>query len=54
MLTSATPTWPGRVFISPTDPEKAFQYVKACIGDTVDDAMCPAFGRNRLLPIGIT
>jgi succinate dehydrogenase/fumarate reductase flavoprotein subunit len=30
----------GGVFISPTDPEKAFQYVKACIGDTVDDAMC--------------
>jgi 3-oxosteroid 1-dehydrogenase len=28
------------IFIGPTDVEKAFQYVKACIGDTVDDAMC--------------
>lgn len=28
------------IFISPTDVDKAFQYVKACIGDTVDDAMC--------------
>lgn len=30
----------GGIFIGPTDVDKAFQYVKACIGDTVDDAMC--------------
>ena len=30
----------GGIFISPTDVEKAFQYVRACIGDTVDDTMC--------------
>ncbi len=28
------------LFISPTDVEGAFQYIKACIGDTVDDEMC--------------
>jgi len=30
----------GGIFISPTDVEKAFQYVSACIGDTVDKTMC--------------
>jgi 3-oxosteroid 1-dehydrogenase len=30
----------GGIFISPTDTEGAFQYIKACIGDTVDDEMC--------------
>ena len=30
----------GGIFISPTDVEKAFQYIRACIGDTVDDTMC--------------
>ena len=30
----------GGLFISPNDVGKAFQYIKACIGDTVDDSMC--------------
>jgi 3-oxosteroid 1-dehydrogenase len=30
----------GGIFISPTDSDGAFQYIKACIGDTVDDEMC--------------
>ena len=30
----------GGQFISPTDVEKGYQYIKACIGDTVDDEMC--------------
>jgi 3-oxosteroid 1-dehydrogenase len=30
----------GGIFISPTDIDGAFQYIKACIGDTVDDRMC--------------
>jgi 3-oxosteroid 1-dehydrogenase len=30
----------GGIFISPTDIEGAFQYIRACIGDTVDDRMC--------------
>jgi 3-oxosteroid 1-dehydrogenase len=30
----------GGIFISPTDVDGAFQYIKACIGDTVNDAMC--------------
>lgn len=30
----------GGLFVSPNDPAKAFQYIKACIGDTVDDTMC--------------
>jgi len=30
----------GGLIISPTDVEKAFQYMKACCGGTVDDEMC--------------
>jgi succinate dehydrogenase/fumarate reductase flavoprotein subunit len=30
----------GGIFICPTDVEKAFQYIKACVGDTVDDTLC--------------
>ena len=30
----------GGLFISPNNAAKAFDYIKACIGDTVDDAMC--------------
>lgn len=30
----------GGVFIYATDPDKAFAYVKACLGDTVGDDLC--------------
>ncbi|WP_414834039.1 FAD-binding protein [Afifella sp. YEN Y35] len=35
----------GGLFISTKDEEKAFQYIKACVGDTVDDEMCRAWAQ---------
>jgi succinate dehydrogenase/fumarate reductase flavoprotein subunit len=36
----------GGIFISPMDVEKAFQYIRACIGDTVDDTMCRLWAQH--------
>lgn len=39
----------GGIFISPTESEGAFQYIKACIGDTVDEAMCRLWAQHTAL-----
>ena len=35
--------------ICATDVEKGFQYIKACIGDTVDDHMCRLWAEQTLV-----
>jgi hypothetical protein len=39
----------GGLLICATDVEKGFQYIKACIGDTVDDAMCRLWAEQTLV-----
>ncbi len=38
----------GGLVICSTDVEKGFQYIKACIGDTVDDEMCRLWSTETL------
>ena len=39
----------GGIFISPTDAEGAFEYMKACVGDTVDDELCRLWAQQTVL-----
>jgi 3-oxosteroid 1-dehydrogenase len=39
----------GGIFISPTEVSAAFEYIKACIGDTVDDSMCRLWAQQTAL-----
>jgi len=36
----------GGIFICPTDVAKAFRYIKACVGDTVDDTLCRVWAKQ--------
>jgi 3-oxosteroid 1-dehydrogenase len=39
----------GGIFISPTEVDGAFQYIKACIGDTVDEELCRLWAQRTSL-----
>ncbi len=39
----------GGIFISPTETEGAFRYLKACMGDTVGDEMCRLWAQETSL-----